>query len=124
MYSVASDTVDSGIPAMAPECVNLELPLSVVEVGRNTYHGGGSYPLGSTQVHKPSFILRDVRSSTGWCTRRLTSVEQWTVKDVPLRVVKMADQEGIDLDGMRSRLLPGRCLDHGLRKILNGNWCH
>jgi hypothetical protein len=73
VYTVASDTIDSGKVAQAPSV--RRLPKSVVtKVGKSIHHGGGLYPF-RVREH-PIFLLPTVWTHTRWCRRRLTFQEK------------------------------------------------
>ncbi|CAJ1934932.1 unnamed protein product [Cylindrotheca closterium] len=119
VYSVASDTVDMGTKVSGPKVSMLMGKSRVQRMAPNTYHGGGLYPLDGKPGVKPFFILRSVLVN-GWVRRRLTTVEEWTVKDAPVRIVKLAQEAGEDMNRLWKSLRPGRCLEHGLRHLLSG----
>jgi hypothetical protein len=118
VYTIASDTVDSG--RQAPPPTHRRLPsCALLKVGKSVYHGGGLYPTG-LQEH-PIFLLPSVLSSSGWCRRRLTLEETWGVYDVPHRVVELLADRPVSQAWTDSRkLLPGRCLEFGVRQLLSG----
>jgi hypothetical protein len=118
VYTIASDTVDSG--RQAPPPAHRRLPsCALLKVGKSVYHGGGLYPSGR-QEH-PLFLLPSVLSSSGWCRRRLTLAETWGVYDVPYRVVELLSERPVSQAWIDSRkLLPGRCLEYGVRQLLTG----
>ena len=120
VYSVVSDTVDVGRKAVAPSPVNLQPPYDVHEISSGVFHGGGLYPLDYAAKRKPQFILWSVLHG-GWCKRRLMEVEEWSVKDVPVRIYQLAKAHPkIDLGKLWKEMLPGRCLEYGLRQVLEG----
>ena len=120
VYSVASDTVEGGKVVRPPDNPTLFGPRAVKSIGRNMYHGGGLYPSEVKRGMKPYFILPSVLMRMRWVKRRLTPVEEWTVKDVPVRIVLLAMKAGEDMDYLWGALSPGRCLDQGLRQIFAG----
>ena len=116
VYSVASDTVDIGRRHAAPSQRTLT-PARVQVLGHDVYHGGGLFPLSASA---PRFLLPSVmHAPTFWCVRRLTVEEQWQVYDVPWRVFRLVSalRQERHLFG---KLVPGRCLEHGLRTLLKG----
>ena len=120
VYSVVSDTVEVGRRSDPPKQINLEPPYKVHEISSGVFHGGGLYHLDHAARRKPQFILRSVLHG-GWCKRRLLEVEEWSVKDVPVRIYHLAKaHSGADLGRMWTEMLPGRCLEYGLRQVLEG----
>ncbi|CAJ1966198.1 unnamed protein product [Cylindrotheca closterium] len=97
VYSVASDTVDMGTKVSGPKILMLMGKSRVQRIAPNTYHGGGLYLLDVKPGVKPFFILKSVLVN-GWVRRRLTTVEEWTVKDAPVRIVKLAQEAGEDMN--------------------------
>ena len=61
-------------------------------------------------------------SHTGWCSCRLTLEETWGLYDVPHRVVELLRTLPEATPAWRNsrRLLPGRCLEYGVRRLLAG----
>jgi hypothetical protein len=118
VYTVASDTVDSG--RQAPPPTQRRLPTcTILKVGKSLYHGGGLYPAGNRD--HPLFLLPSVLSPSGWCRRRLSLAETWGIYDVPYRVVELlADRPGPQAWTDSRKLLPGRCLEYGIRQLLAG----
>jgi hypothetical protein len=116
--SMASDTVEEGKTVKAPGL--LFGPPTVKRLGRNLYHGGGLYPAKVKRGSRPYFILTSVHAPTWWVKRRLTTVEEWTVKDVPVRIVTLAQNAGEDMFYLWKCLKPGRCLEKGLRRLCAG----
>ena len=119
VYTVASDTIDMGRIAAAP--IMRRLPsCEVVKLSASVYHGGGLYP--SDSKLPPVFLLPSVLSCTGWCRRRLTLEEVWGLYDVPHRVVELLGRFPTSSTAWQhsKRLLPGRCLEYGVRHLLDG----
>ena len=117
VHSIASDTLDAGRTARKPKRVRVHCS-QIIPLGSHTYDGSGLYPL---EARNPYFILRSVLHPTGWCRRQLTEDELWTVNDVPHNVLVAASSLPDDLRvGIRRQLLPGRCLQYGLRGLLEG----
>lgn len=109
VYSVASDTVNFGYPCQGPGQSTLT-QMKPKCLGKGVYHGGALYPLDHP---RPRFLLRSVFSPTGWCRRPLTDAETLTVLDVPHRIISTG------MPGNTFALLsPGRCLQLGLRQLL------
>ena len=125
VYQVASDTVDFGSVTTPPETRLLTGPAREVKIGKNTYHAGGLYPLNDGSKSEPNFKLPSVFSRTRWVRRRLTTVEKWNVKDVPVRIGEQASREiqKCDLNRIWNLLKPGRCLYYGLKGIVEGIGC-
>jgi hypothetical protein len=120
VYSVASDTVQAGRHTKSPAIRVLD-PVRVQPLGAGVYHGGGLCPTG-LRLEQSRFVLPSVcHQPSGWSLRRLLSNERWSVMDVPWRIVRltcgMAEREELAL--FRG-LLPGRCLEQGLRVLLRG----
>jgi hypothetical protein len=118
VYTIASDTVALGRVAPAPALRRLPT-CELAKLGKSLYHGGGLYPAGSKDY--PVFLLPSVLTHTGWCRRRLTLEETWGVFDVPHRVVELlSDRPAQQAWSDCRRLLPGRCLEYGIRQLLAG----
>jgi hypothetical protein len=117
VYSVASDTVDFG--AMVPKPHSQLLKRQVVQAL------GKLGLLPTTTREPPQFVLPLVfHRPTGWCRRRLTAEEEWMVWDVPWNITKLAvgrhHCQRPERAQIWRQLLPGRCLDSGLRHLLWG----
>ena len=104
-----------------PPSVRCLDPVRVQPIGAGVYHGGGLCPSGMALI-RAKFALPSVcHQPTGWSIRRLLPVERWNVRDVPWRVAKLTREMG-ENDELRrfEALLPGRCLEQGLRELLKG----
>jgi hypothetical protein len=119
VYFVASDTVQLGKRTPAPKVQLLEPP-RVLRIGVGVYHGGGLCPP-DRELHRARFVLPVCHQPSGWCVRRLLPVERWNVMDVPWRVAKPTyDMDEDEEIGLFNGLVPGRCLEQGLRELLLG----
>jgi hypothetical protein len=118
VYTIASDTIDSGRIAKAPDSRRLPACI-IVKVGKSVYHGGGLFP--STLKEHPIFLLPSMLSPTQWCRRRLTLEETWGVYDAPHHVVTLLRRRPSVAAWIDCRcLLPGRCLEYGVCHLLTG----
>ena len=118
VHTVASDAVDAGCVALAPVCCRPPSS-TIVKVGKSLYHGGGLCPSGLEIC--PVFLLPSVFSPTDWCRRRLTAEESWGIFEVPHRALESPRAlPPVTVWGACKMLLPGRCLEHGVRRLLSG----
>jgi hypothetical protein len=120
VYSVASDTVQVGRHTKAPAIRVLD-PVRVQPLGAGVYHGGGLCPTG-LRLEQSRFVLPSVcHQPSGWSLRRLLPNERWSVMDVPWRIVRLTSGMSLTAElGLFRGLLPGRCLEQGLRVLLRG----
>jgi hypothetical protein len=120
VYSVASDTVQVSRRTTPPSVRSLD-PVRIQPIGVGVFYGGGLCPLGMALI-RAKFALPSVcHQPTGWSIRHLLPVERWNVRDVPWRVAKLTREIGENEELHRfEALLPGRCLEQGLRELLQG----
>jgi hypothetical protein len=120
VYSVASDTEEAGRHAKAPRVRVLD-PVRVKAIGPNVYHGGGLCPE-VYQMAAARFLLPLVfHQPTRWCICRLLPIERWTALDVPWSIARLSKGMPAELEGeIYEQLVPGRCLEQGLRTLLRG----
>jgi hypothetical protein len=119
VYSVASDTILKGKRAVRPVVVRLLPTPEVLQIGGNTYHGGGLYP---PNLKRPPIFLLPSVCHMPWCRRTLTESEEWMVYDVSHRVVASLKHltAGAREAQYSALFLPGRCLQEGLKSVLTG----
>jgi hypothetical protein len=119
IYSVAGDTVEFGTMVSKPYTRLLRHPC-IQSVGLGCYHGGGLYPDEATR--RPESILPSVfHRPSGWCRQSLTPSERWMVYDVPWSITSLAPSLPAAVRSKTCKqLLPGRCLEYGLRHLLKG----
>jgi hypothetical protein len=118
VYLVASDTVEVSRRSKAP-VVRILDPVRIQPLGPNLYHGGGLCPM-EARMREAKFLLPSVyHQPSGWCIRHLLPLERWTALDVPWRIAKLTREMGVAQEcAIYEKLVPGRCLEQGLRTLL------